>query len=135
VVNWAVGIYGQARIDADKQRVGKTRALGVDETLVVRTGRYRTLSWCTTVCDVGNKQLIDIVACRNYAEVAKWVHARPTSFKERIAYGTLDMSTAYAAVFRVTLSRATQVVDRFHVIKLANAALDAVRQRVQVERT
>ncbi len=50
-----------------------------------------------------------------------------------ISYGALDLSNAYAAVYTVTLPRATQVVDRFHLIRLANAALDEVRRRVQRE--
>ncbi|WP_201733599.1 transposase [Acidithrix sp. C25] len=79
--------------------------------------------------------MIDIVESRSFTEVAKWVKKRPTHFRERIAYGTLDMSNSYAAVFSVTLPKATQVVDRFHVIKLATTALDGVRRRLQLERT
>lgn len=64
-------------------------------------------------------------------DVAAWVNAQPPSWKERIDYGALDMSPAYAAVYSVTLPRAAQVVDPFHVVSLANRALDAVRRRVQ----
>ncbi len=135
VVNRAVVIYGKALLDADRKRIGHTRALGFDETLFVRTGKYKTQSWCTTICDVGNRQLIDIVESRKYTEVAKWVNERPHGFRSQIVYGTLDMSNSYAAVFSVTLPRATQVVDRFHVIKLANSALDGIRRRVQQEAT
>ena len=45
------------------------------------------------------------------------------------------MSSAYAAVYSVVLPRATQVIDPFHVISLANRCLDAVRRRVQSEQT
>ncbi|HXN63505.1 MAG TPA: transposase [Acidimicrobiales bacterium] len=55
------------------------------------------------------------------------------AWKERIAYGTLDMSATYAAVYTVILPKAAQVVDPFHVISLANRCLDAIRRRVQVE--
>ena len=43
------------------------------------------------------------------------------------------MSSAYAAVYSVVLPKADQVVDPFHVIALANRALDSVRRRVQHE--
>jgi hypothetical protein len=45
------------------------------------------------------------------------------------------MSSAYAAVYSVALPKATQVVDPFHLISLANRCLDAVRRRVQSEQT
>ena len=44
------------------------------------------------------------------------------------------MSSAYAAVYSVVLPKATQVIDPFHVISLANRCLDAVRRRVQANR-
>jgi transposase len=67
--------------------------------------------------------------------VAGWIDKQPQAWKERISFGALDMSTTYAAVYSVILPRAHQVVDPFHVIALANRALDAVRRRVQSEQT
>ena len=49
--------------------------------------------------------------------------------------GALDMSPTYAAVYAVTLPKAKQVVDAFHLVQLANRALDEVRRRVQREKT
>jgi transposase len=43
------------------------------------------------------------------------------------------MSATYAAVYTVTLPKAAQVVDTFHLISLANRSLDATRRRVQIE--
>jgi transposase len=45
------------------------------------------------------------------------------------------MSATYAAVYTVTLPKASQVVDPFHAIALANRCLDDVRRRVQSEQT
>lgn len=45
------------------------------------------------------------------------------------------MSPTYAAVYTVTLPRAKQVVDAFHLVQLANRALDEIRRRVQREHT
>ena len=66
-------------------------------------------------------------------EVARWLDKQPKGWKERIRWGALDMSSAYAAVYSVVLPKADQVVDPFHVIALANRALDSVRRRVQHE--
>ena len=60
---------------------------------------------------------------------------QPTAWKDRITFGALDMSATYAAVYTVILPKAAQVVDPFHVISLANRALDTVRRRVQNEQT
>ena len=53
-------------------------------------------------------------------DVAGWLENQPANWKERINYGALDMSPAYAAVYSVILPNAAQVVDPFHVISLAN---------------
>jgi transposase len=91
--------------------------------------------YATTVADVENHQIIDILPSRNYTEVAAWMDKQPRAWKERIRFGALDMSPSYAAVYSVMLPKATQVVDSFHAIKLANHSLDTVRRRVQNERT
>jgi transposase len=89
--------------------------------------------YATTVADVENHQIIEILPTRKYTDVAGWIDKQPRAWKERIRFGALDMSATYAAVYSVLLPRAAQVVDPFHVISLANRCLDAVRRRVQFE--
>jgi len=129
-INDTVTRYGTALLKADRQRVNRTCAIGLDETSFVRLKRHHT-SFVTTVCDVENHQIIDIVPSRHYVDVAHFLADQPKPWKERIEFGTLDMSPTYRAVFNVILPKATQVVDHFHVIKLANQTLDQVRRRVQ----
>jgi transposase len=134
-VNDAVTTYGQALLEADRKRLNQTTAIGLDETSFVRVGPTRHTSFVTTVADVENHQIIDILPSRKYTEVAGWIDQQPVAWKERIRYGALDMSATYAAVYSVVLPRAAQVVDPFHAISLANRCLDAVRRRVQTEQT
>ena len=47
----------------------------------------------------------------------------------------MDLSGPYRKTFTEALPRARQVADPFHVIKLANTAVDDVRRRVQNETT
>jgi len=131
-VNDAVTTYGEALLEADRKRLNKTSAIGLDETSFVRLAGNRT-DYATTVADVEHHQIIDILPSRNYVEVAAWIDKQPKAWKERIEYGALDMSATYAAVFSVLLPKAAQVVDPFHVIALANRCLDAIRRRVQIE--
>ena len=133
-VNDAVTTYGRALLAADRKRLNRTCAIGLDETSFVRLADQRT-SYATTVADVAHHQIIDILPSRNYVEVAGFLNQQSPAWKQRIVYGALDMSATYAAVYTVILPNAAQVVDPFHVIALANRALDAVRRRVQNEQT
>ena len=134
-VNDAVCTYGEALLAADRKRMNRTSAIGLDETSFVRLGTRAHTAYATTVADVEHHQIIDILPSRTFTDVAAWLDKQPTGWKERIVYGALDMSSAYAAVYSVVLPKATQVVDPFHVISLANRALDAVRRRVHNEQT
>ena len=55
-VNNEVRGWGEALLEADTSRVGEVSAVGVDETLLGRKGRFRTKVWCTSVVDVGGRQ-------------------------------------------------------------------------------
>jgi transposase len=134
-VNDAVCTYGEALLEADRKRMNKTSAIGLDETSFVRLGTKAHTAYATTVADVEHHQIIDILPSRTFTDVAAWLDKQPKGWKERIRFGALDMSSAYAAVYSVVLPKATQVVDPFHLISLANRCLDAVRRRVQSEQT
>ncbi len=132
-VNDAVTTYGSALLTADRRRLNQTTAIGLDETSFVRQGSHHHTNYATTVADVENHQIIDILPSRKFDDVAGWIDKQPQAWKERICYGALDMSVTYAAVYTVMLPRARQVVDPFHAVSLANRCLDAIRRRVQTE--
>ncbi len=133
-VNDAVTTYGEALLEADRRRLNHTSAIGLDETSFVKLVGHHT-AYATTVTDVEHHRIIDILPTRNYVDVAGFLDRQPEAWKSRITYGALDMSATYAAVYSVILPKASQVVDPFHVISLANRALDQVRRRVQSEQT
>lgn len=133
-INDAVTTYGEALLEADKKRLNRTSAVGLDETSFVKLGGHHT-SYATTVTDVEHHQIIDILPTRDYVDVARFLNNQSEAWKSRVIYGALDMSNVYAAVYSTILPKAAQVVDPFHVISLANRALDAVRRRVQTEQT
>jgi transposase len=134
-VNDAVTTYGKALLDADRKRMNKTSAIGLDETKFVKLGPHTHADYATTVVDVEHHQIIDVLPSRTYVDVAAWLDKQPVAWKERIDFGALDMSDTYAAVYSVVLPRVHQVVDPFHAVSLANRCLDAVRRRVQSEQT
>jgi transposase len=132
-VNDAVITYGEALLRADRKRLNKTTAIGLDETSFTKLATKKSKDYATTVADVENHQIIDILPSRNFTDVAGWIDKQPEAWKQRIRFGALDMSSTYAAVYSVMLPKARQVVDSFHTIALANRALDDIRRRVQLQ--
>lgn len=128
----AVVVVGEQLID-HPDRIGTVTALGLDETLFARIGRFRTQCWSTQIVDVRRGQLLDVVAGRSAVEPCRWLAERNEQWRERIEWATLDLSASYRTVFDTMLPDATQVADPFHVVRLANAALDETRRRVQNE--
>lgn len=132
-VNNAVLAYGEALLDADVDRIGQVEALGMDETLFARDGKWRTQSWSTSIVDVRTGVLLDVVPGRSGAEPAAWLAARGDEWLAGIQWATLDLSGPYRAVFDTMVPDAVQIADPFHVVKLANSKLDECRRRVQNE--
>ncbi len=130
-VNDTVLCWGQTLLDADTDRIGATTAVGLDETLFGRTGRYRHKAWATSIVDVAGGKLLDIVPHRTAAAPAQWLLDRPQSWREKIRWAALDLSGPYRATLDTALPDARQVADPFHVVRLANNTLDEVRRRVQ----
>lgn len=128
----AVAAYGQVLID-DPDRFGDVAALGLDETLRCRLGRWRRQQWTTQIVDVDAGQLLDVVDGRSAQGPIEWLTRQPQQWRERIEWATLDLSGPYRKVFDVMLPDATQVADPFHLVKLANTKIDECRRRVQNE--
>jgi transposase len=133
-VNDAVIAYGTPLLE-DPNRIGEVEALGLDETLFCRQGRWRTQAWCTSIVDVsaGHTQLLDVVSGRSATGPSAWLEARDQAWRQGIRFGVLDLSGPYRKTFEDTLGHVTQVADPFHLIRLANSKLDECRRRVQNE--
>jgi len=130
----AVVLYGGELVD-DPARFGAVSALGLDETLFARQGRFRTQCWSTQIVDVRRGQLLDVVPGRDSSEPCRWLAGRSEAWRAGIGWATLDLSSAYRSVFDTMLPEAVQVADPFHVVQLANRGLDECRRRVQNDTT
>ena len=129
----AVVAYGTPLVE-DPDRIGHVTALGLDETLFVRTGAFKARSWVTSIVDVSSPaQLLDVVEGRTAKAPTAWLEARTQAWRDGIAWAALDLSGPYRKTFNDSVPDAVQVADPFHVIKLANTRLDDVRRRVQQE--
>ncbi|CAN5707401.1 ISL3 family transposase [soil metagenome] len=131
-INDAVLAYGLPLIE-DPDRIGQPVALGLDETLFFRAGRWRHQHWSTSIVDVAAGRLLDVVPGRSGVEPCRWLAERGDAWLEQIRWATLDLSGPYRAVFNTMVPDATQIADPFHLVKLANSQLDECRRRVQNE--
>ncbi len=131
-VNDTVLAYGQALLE-DPDRFGVVEALGLDEVAFLREAPYYRTQFSTSIVDVKNAQLLDVVPGRSGKEPTAWLERQDEEWLAHVRYATLDLSGPYRAVFNAVLPGATLVADPYHVVKLANTTLDECRRRVQNE--
>lgn len=124
----AVIAYGTPLID-DPARIGAVAALGLDEVLFARVGKWRRQVWSTSIVDVGRGQLLDVIEGRSAASACEWLAARPQEWLNVICWAVLDLSGPWRLAFDTMLPHADQVADPFHLVRLANQRVDEVRRR------
>jgi transposase len=126
----AVRDYGGPLVD-DPGRIGVVGGLGLDETAWLRANAKRHTAFVTGFVDIIGGRLLDIVAGRSAAVVEDWLAARAEDWLAGVHTVAIDPHRGYANGVAEKLAHATLVVDPFHVIRLANMAIDDVRRRVQ----
>jgi transposase len=126
----AVRDHGQPRVD-HLARLGAPAAIGLDETsFLVATPEHPTLL-VTGIMDLDTGRLVDVLPARSATAVTDWLASKPSPWLAGIDHVVIDPYQPYATAVTAGLPDARLVVDHFHVIRLANAALDEVRRRTQ----
>lgn len=78
-------------------------------------------------------RLLDLVPGRSGKAYRDWLDERGDEFRKRVEIATLDLFQGYKNAIDDQLEDATCVLDAFHIVKLAGAAVDDVRRRIQQE--
>jgi transposase len=126
----AVWDHGRPRVD-HLARLGAPAAVGLDETsFLAATAQHPTLL-VTGILDLDTGRLVDVLPARSARAVTDWLAAKPAPWRAGIRHVVIDPYQPYATAVAAQLPHARLVVDHFHVIRLANTALDEVRRRVQ----
>ena len=101
------------------------RYVGIDETSVKRGHAY-----ITVVHDLEAKRLLFATPGRDHATLQAFAQDLRAhgGEPERIEHACIDMSVAYAKGIAQALPTAQVSYDRFHVVALANTAMDEVRR-------
>ena len=107
-----------------RQDVSEVHLIGIDETNVRRGQQY-----ITVVHDLDAKRLLFATPGRDHETVKRFADdLRAHGGKpENIKHVCMDMSGAYALGVSESLPSAQISYDRFHVVALANEAMDEVR--------
>lgn len=108
----------------DRHRFETPRWLGLDEIHIIRRSR-------AVIANVSERCLVDMLPTRQKWAVGAYVHGLPN--RERIELVCMDMWAPYRDVARELIPRAQVVVDKFHVVRMATAALEAVRKRIRAD--
>lgn len=126
----AVRDHGRPRVD-HLSRLGAPAAVGLDETsFLAATAEHPTLL-VTGIIDLDCGRLVDVLPARSAVAVSDWLAAKPAPWLAGITHVVIDPYQPYATAVAAGLPEARLVVDHFHVIRLANGALDEVRRRTQ----
>jgi transposase len=115
-------------------------AIGVDEKVMNRGRRAlrRRRRFVTVIVDLTRGRPLDIVEGRSKKVLKAWLAAQSPAWRAGVRIAALDPAAGYRAALtdpKVGLPNAQLVLDRFHAEKLAGAAIDDCRRRVQQETT
>lgn len=105
--------------------MSSTRLIGIDETSVKKGHEY-----ITVVHDLQAKRLLFACAGRDHETVAAFAQDLRAhgGAPEQVEHVCMDMSAAFAKGVSANLPQAQISFDRFHVVALANEAMDEVRR-------
>ncbi len=117
----------------DPDRVGEVAKLGIDETSWLAANRHHATLYATGLVDLDAGILIDLVEGNSADDLREWLDRQRREWLASIAVVTTDLAESYRAGLDPHLAHATRVADPFHVVRVGNRCLDAVRRRVQQE--
>ncbi len=129
----AVQRIGRRRVE-DPERVGETVMVGFDETVMQPAHRRRRRRFVTAVVDVSTGQILDVFEGRDAADLRRWMATMPPGWLAGIDVVSVDPHEGYRSAVTAPTSPlvgVTVVVDGFHIVRLANAAVTRCRQRTQ----
>lgn len=119
------------------ERLAGVRVIGVDEHRWAPRRRGSD-GFVTLIIDLtpvrdgtGSARLLDLVAGRSAAALKNWLAQQDKAFRDQVEVIAMDGFGGYKTAAADELPDATAVMDPFHVVALAGAKLDLIRQRIQ----
>lgn len=99
------------------------RWMGIDEIHLIKPR--------CVISNIQNNTIVDMLQNRNKDTVAKYLTRM--EHKDRVQYVAMDMWTPYRDAVKAVLPAATIIIDKFHVVRMANDAIERVRKGLRGE--
>jgi transposase len=122
---------------AGPDRLAGVKVIGIDEHRWAPR-RRGTDGFVTVIIDLtpvhdrsGPARLLDVVEGRSASALARWLSAQPSAFAAGVEVIAMDGFAGYKTAAAEVVPDAVTVMDPFHVVALAGAKLDLIRQRIQ----
>ena len=128
----AVELHGTPLVD-NPRRVGRVRALGVDEHSYLSATPAHTTIYATSLVDLDRRIVVDLFEGKSAAKLRRWCAGHSVYWLKGVRVVALDLTDTYRSGLQPHLSHAKRVADPFHVTRVANRTLDQVCRRVQNE--
>lgn len=100
--------------------------MGIDEIHIINKPRC-------VVSNIQNNTIVDMLHNRNKDTVSKYLTRMPN--RDKVQYVAMDMWTPYRDAVQAVIPDATIVVDKFHVVRMANDAMEKARKGLRAELT
>ncbi len=134
--NSAILAEGKRVLIEDPSRFNGVAVIGLDEHVWRHTRRGD--KYVTVIIDLtpvrdrtGPARLLDMVEGRSKQVFKTWIAGRPKAWRDGIEVVAMDGFTGFKTAAAEELPDAVEIMDPFHVVRLAGDALDRCRQRVQ----
>lgn len=98
--------------------------LGIDEIHIIRKPRC-------VVSNIEARAIVNILRDRNKRTVSAYLHALEA--RERVKFVAMDMWSPYREAVAAVMPQATVVIDKFHVLRMANTSMEAVRKSLRAK--
>lgn len=99
--------------------------MGIDEIHLIKPRGVIT--------NIENNTVVELLSNRNQDTIAKYLTG--LKGKDKIQYVAMDMWRPYKTAVNAVLPHATVVIDKFHIVKMANEALEKVRKSMRADLT
>lgn len=99
--------------------------MGIDEIHLIKPRGVIT--------NIENNTVVELLANRNQDTIAKYLAG--LKGKDKVQYVAMDMWRPYRTAVNSVLPQATVVIDKFHVVKMANESMEKVRKSMRADLT
>jgi transposase len=108
----------------DGHRIIDIEKLGLDEISYCKGSKFATI-----VYDLERKCVVWVAAGKGRATIDEFFKNVITKEqREKVRFASCDMSKTYMGAIKTWCTNAVLVIDRFHIVKALNEAVDAVRK-------